>query len=62
MAQWLESWENSKLQIPTLETFSASQRTLLCQASLTENLLDSAFNTTRFQSDPIGVNEERFLV
>ena len=61
MAQWLKSWENSKLQIPTSETFSASQRTLLCQASLTENL-DRAFNTTRFQSDPIGVNEERFLV
>ena len=61
MAQWLKSWENSKLQIPTLETFSASQRTLLCQASLTENL-DSAFNTTRFQSDPVGANEERFLV
>lgn len=64
-ADWLNKWENSK--IPNFEKFtlsrqtsSALQRTLLCQASLIEDLLCENYKyvlTARFQSDPI---EKRF--
>ena len=64
-ADWLNKWENSR--IPNFEKFtlshqtsSALQRTLLCQASLIEDLLEENYEyilTARFQSDPI---ERRF--
>ena len=64
-AKWLKEWENSR--IPNLKKFtfshqtsSALQRTLLCHASLIEDLLDEGYDfvlTSRFQSDPI---ERRF--
>ena len=65
--KWLHGlrWDSTK--IPNCEKFtfsaqtsSALQRTLLCQASLIEDLLSDGFNfvlTARFQSDPI---ERRF--
>ena len=59
MAAWLKRLDNSK--IPDCEKFtlsaqtsSAFQRTLLCQASLIEDLLSHGFKfvlTARFQSD-----------
>ena len=65
MAAWLKRWDNSK--IPNCENFtlsartsSALQRTLLCQASLMEDLLSNGLKfalTARFQSDAI---ERRF--
>ena len=65
MAAWLKRWDNSK--IPNCEkltlsaqTSSALQRTLLCQASLIEDLLSDDFKfllTARFQGDSI---ERRF--
>ena len=64
-AKWLKEWENSR--IPNFKKFtfshqtsSALQRTLLCHASLIEDLLDEGYDfvlTSRFQSDPI---ERRF--
>ena len=65
MAAWLKRWDNSK--IPNCEkltlsaqTSSALQRTLLCQASLIEDILSDDFKfllTARFQGDSI---ERRF--
>ena len=65
MAARLKRWDNSK--IPNCEkltlsaqTSSALQRTLLCQASLIEDLLSDGFKfllTARFQGDSI---ERRF--
>ena len=65
MAAWLKRWDNSK--IPNCENFtlsartsSALQRTLLCQASLMEDLLSNGLKfalTAPFQSDAI---ERRF--
>ena len=61
MAAWLKRWDNNK--IPNCEkftlsaqTFSTLQRTLLCQASLIEDLFSDGFKlvlTARFHSDSI---------
>ena len=65
MAAWLKRWDNSKIQncerfSVSAQTSSVLQRTLLCQASLIEDLLSDGFKfvlTARFQSDAI---ERRF--
>ena len=65
MAAWLKRWDNSKISncekfTLSAQTSSALQRTLLCQASLIEDLLSDGFKfvlTARFQSDSI---ERRF--
>ena len=65
MASWLKNWDSAKTPNTekftlTTQTSSALQRTLQCQASLIEDLLDEGFEfvlTSRFQSDPI---EKRF--
>ena len=64
-ADWLKRWENLKMRnfekfTLSHQTSSALQRTLLCQASLIEDLLSDGFKfilTACFQSDPI---ERRF--
>ena len=61
MAAWLKRWDNSKIRnrekfTLSAQTSSALQRTLLCQASLIEDLLSDGFKfvlIARFQSDSI---------
>ena len=78
MAAWLKRWDDSKIQncekfTLSAQTFSALQRTLLCQTSLIEDLLSDGFKfvlTASFQSDSIErtfgqyhqMNGGRFLV
>ena len=61
MTAWLKRWDNSKKPncekfTLSAQTFSALQRTLLCQASLIEDLFSDGFKlvlTARFHSDSI---------
>ena len=61
MAPWLKRWDKSNISnckkfTLSAQTSSALQRTLLCQASLIEDLLSDGFKfvlTARFQSDSI---------
>ena len=65
LADWIETWCNER--VPSFEQFTLSLstakaliRTLRCQASLIEDLLDDGYDfilTARFQSDPL---ERRF--
>lgn len=61
LAEWIKKWDNAKIRncerfTLSAQTSHALQRTLLCHASLIEDLLSDGFEfvlTARFQSDPL---------